>query len=203
MIGDSASAVLRRHRRPLMLLNDTERDRAARFRGEADRMDFIAAHVAAREAVADLIGIAVAAVSLAQECGTCKSQTHGPPSVSVPGYPPGLVRVSWSHSGGYIAAVAATRTVGIDVEPRARRMPNAAVLASVLTAAERAQVQASADPPLAFFRLWTAKEALVKTGRISIRELRGVELAAAPSSWQNIRLRTWQDAQTVISLAVV
>ena len=66
------------------LLSEPERLRAQRSRREDDRLDFIAAHLLAREASRSCWGWRPLGC-LAQSCPDCGADDHGPPRVSVPG----------------------------------------------------------------------------------------------------------------------
>ena len=69
--------------------------------------------------------------------------------------------VSISHCRTAVAvAVSPEGRVGIDVE--CRRKIGEGLLERVCTADEQAAVQASPDPTMAFLRLWTRKEAVLK-----------------------------------------
>lgn len=136
-------------------LTDAERARHDRFRFAADRDAYRAAHLLVRACAGELLGIAAGQVRLEQQCPHCGRAGHGRPSVA--GEP--AARVSLSHTRGFVAAVAATVTCGIDVETIAGSIPRTAV-----TARERAWLDRAADPSVAFSQLWVRKEALVKAG---------------------------------------
>ncbi len=65
-----------------------------------------------------------------------------------------------SHCREAVACVVSTSEVGIDVERRGRYRES--VARKVLSHEEMAHVLHAADPDLAFTRLWTMKEAIVK-----------------------------------------
>lgn len=135
-----------------------EERRAGRWQHARDRASFMAARVVARSCVADLMDIPAAEVVLRQECRECGGAEHGAPRVADrPG-----VHVAWSHTAGVVAAVAATEPCGIDVEPVDQ------VVASALTPGEAAWVAVQPAPGVAFARLWTRKEALVKAGVVTL-----------------------------------
>lgn len=138
------------------LLSLPERRRAEAFEHAGAREDFVAAHILARLAVADLAACAPAEVELVQTCPTCGGP-HGRPRVA------GRegIRVSWSHAGGAVAAVAATGPCGIDVEPRDAPL-DPFLLPQVLTPREHERVRSAPLPEDEFLRLWMRKESLVK-----------------------------------------
>ncbi len=193
---DSSSAVLARHRTPESLLSSAELDRANRLKVPADRADFWAARLLTRELLARFLGAKLAGLELGQRCPQCQSPEHGRP-IPVRG-----AHLSWSHSQGFVAAAVAGRPIGVDLEPRQRPRPEPAALASVLTASEQALVQASQQPDVDFYRIWTRKEALIKTGATSLDQLTEVDLSENPLQWHGIQLRTWTTPSTVTSLAI-
>lgn len=93
------------------------------------------------------------------------SGAHGRPELA--GTPGPALRFNWSHSGSR-ALVAVARTVqpGIDIEHRGRRAHTrtSAIARRFFSAAESTFLNAlpAAERELAFLRLWTAKEALLK-----------------------------------------
>ncbi len=94
---------------------------------------------------------------LDEECPRLEHDDKGAPLL--PDHPE--LSVSISHCRTAVAvAVSPEGRVGIDVECRRRTGDD--VMRRVCTAAEMAAVQASADPTMAFLRLWTRKEAVLK-----------------------------------------
>lgn len=151
-------------------LTPGERRRAAAFHDPVDAADFVAAHLLARTAISRLTG--AADIQLAQRCPTCGSPEHGKPYVT--GLP--SVTVSWSHTRGQVAAVAAYAPVGVDVETRTRRHDVPRLLRRTATPAEAAAIVAAADPALAYLRMWVAKEALVKVGALLVADFRRADV---------------------------
>ncbi|MFI5526969.1 4'-phosphopantetheinyl transferase family protein [Kitasatospora sp. NPDC051853] len=177
------------------LLTEVERARAARFRHESTREDFVAAHVLVRECAARLLGTEAAALTLLQRCPDCEEEGHGRPYLAE--HPE--VRVSLSHGKGVVAAAAGFGPVGVDVEQPSRGMV-AEVAERVLAPAELARVKEHAEPERAFLRLWVRKEALIKVGRATLDTLAGVDLSALPldgsplrGSWDGLHLLDWED----------
>lgn len=155
--------VLARWPDPRGALGATERERADAFHEAADAGDFVAAHLLARECVTALTG--ATPVALEQRCATCGGP-HGKPYVR--GLPD--IHVSWSHSRGHVAAVAARAPVGIDVEARTRTHDIARLARRTATPAEAEQILRDDDPDAAYLRMWVAKESLVKVGAITLAE---------------------------------
>lgn len=157
----AAAHVLARWPDPWAAVTAVERDRAQAFHGADDARDFLAAHLLARECVSALTG--ESSVVLEQRCAECGGP-HGKPYVpAAPG-----VRVSWSHSHGYVGAVAARVPVGIDVEARSRPHDVERLVRRTATAEEATQILADDDAQGAYLRMWVVKEALVKVGAITI-----------------------------------
>ena len=73
-----------------------------------------------------------------------------------------------SHCKRAVAVALHDAPVGIDVE--CRRRVSQALMERVCSAGEREFVCSAADPELAFIRLWTRKEALLKCTGVGIRE---------------------------------
>ena len=173
------------------LLSGPERLRAQRFRRGDDRQDFVAAHLLAREVVAELLGVAADEVRLAQLCPECGADDHGQPHVSVRGHP--RVFTSWSHSAGRIGAVAALAPVGFDLERVTSSQGITDAGEHVLSPGESAQVRQAADPRIAFLHWWTRKEALVKVGAIELDDFGATDLSEHPQRWGSWALTSWHD----------
>ena len=113
---------------------------------------------------------------------------------------PGL-SVSISHCRTAVAvAVAEGRRVGIDVE--CRRRVGELLVERVCTAAERAAIEASADPTMAFLQLWTCKEAVLKMRGTGIRGFGSMVAALEGGDCRVVDLETGQP-DVVASLALL
>jgi 4'-phosphopantetheinyl transferase len=157
------------------LLSPVERVRAARFRRDSARRDFVAAHLLARICAGLLLDVGPSAVALAQRCGDCGQDGHGKPYL--PEHP--ATTVSMAHTPGVVAAATATRggTVGIDVELAARRPAGPDLLARALSGNELRQIGRQDDPQAMFLRQWVRKEAMVKAGRADLGALHELDLS--------------------------
>jgi len=201
--------VLRHPEADERLLTDLERVRAARFRREASRLDFIAAHLLVRLCAARLLGTAADELTLAQNCPDCGRGDHGKPYL--PGHPD--VHVSLSHTKGVVAAAAGHRLVGVDVELPTRDGNPPEVFERVLTEDELRRVEQHEDPQRAFLRQWVRKEALVKVGRATLDGMREVDLSGLPltavdgaplrSRFEDLHLLDWDDEERGATVAVV
>ncbi len=144
--GDSARA--------WALLDETERDRAMRFRFEQDRRRFVQRHAFARDVLAGYLGCDPAHVAIRIAPGG-KPEIDGCDDLSF----------NLSHDDDLtVLVVGDGRPVGVDVE---RVRPVGAVdelVEGLFTSDEVATVRAAtpADRSLTFLSLWTRKEAVVK-----------------------------------------
>ncbi|MFE6869799.1 4'-phosphopantetheinyl transferase family protein [Kitasatospora sp. NPDC057692] len=181
------------------LLTTVEKERAARFRHESGRVDFIAAHALVRLCAAGLLGVPATALTLAQHCPDCGKGDHGKPFL--PDHPG--IEVSLSHTKGVVAAAAAHRPIGVDVELTDRGGTLLDVAPRVLAEAELRRVREHADPAQAFLRLWVRKESLIKIGRTTLDGLAAVDLSGLPldlpgdgpllSPFEGLQLLDWVD----------
>jgi 4'-phosphopantetheinyl transferase len=191
----SSADVLRMFPDPLRPLTADERQRAETLQFAADRADFVAAHLLARLCVAEFLDIMAAEVTIVQRCSTCDGP-HGRPSVR---QAPDL-DVSWSHSGGHVAALCGPGRLGVDLE-LAGRTPHPSSMRRALAPAELDWVHAAPNPRIAFIRLWVRKEALIKAGVLNLAQLSDVDLVAdsdePATHWQGLRLTGWEDANII------
>lgn len=143
--------------RLVALLDDGERQRAARMGIEANRRSYVAAHALGRVLLSSWAG--GAAQDWRFETGA-----HGKPEVvSPPGVP--RLRLNLSHTRGLAAAALTVgHDIGVDVEWLERKSTGLAVARRFFAAEECAQLEKV--PPEAahrtFLSLWTLKEAYVK-----------------------------------------
>lgn len=83
--------------------------------------------------------------------------------------PFGDIHWSISHKTRYVGGVAAPQPIGIDVE-RVRNF-SAGLFQKTATEQEWALADMKSDSVMAFFRFWTAKEAVLKATGIGIKDL--------------------------------
>jgi 4'-phosphopantetheinyl transferase len=137
------------------LIDESERTRADRFRFEADRQAYIAAHALVRARLS-----CHAAVDAADWQFTTGSSGR-PEIVPRAGLPP--LRFNLSHTRGLVAiAVTAESDVGLDVECLDRSDLTMALAAEFFAEAEVADLRAMGGPREALFGVWTLKEAYLK-----------------------------------------
>lgn len=132
------------------LLDAHERGRLGRFRREVDAARYLAAHALTRLALAALMDADPAALAFDRTC-RC-GRPHGKPRLD--GDRPGF---SLTHAGDLVGVAVHDGPVGLDVE-RARPLPDLAGMA-----AHACSPAETVGDEAAFFRLWTRKEALLKS----------------------------------------
>ena len=148
------------------LLAPEERERAARFRFEQHRRQFVACRGTLREILAPYLGQHPARIAFIYN-------RHGKPSVSNSD-----VRFNVSHSGGWgLQAVTRGGEVGIDLERIDPGFAQDQIPERYFSLREVAQLRAlpADQQTAAFFRCWTRKEAYIKA--------RGLGLALALDSF--------------------
>lgn len=179
----------------LGLLTTAERARHERLTADLDKQAYLAAHVLVRECAAELLGTGRREILIEQRCARCGSPEHGAPAVAGAAE----VGVSLSHARGQVAAVAASRRCGIDVE-KVTRGPDRA-----LSPREAAWVRGQADAAYAFTRLWVRKEALVKAGHGSMAAAQRLDVLAddAPADQAGgVLLTQWEGSGFLGAVAI-
>lgn len=165
------------------VLDDYERQRAAKFVRDVDRHSYLSSHIALRHVLSGHLDIAPGLVEfIRDDCPNCGAP-HGRPALA--GHP---VHFSLSHGGDLVLVAVAGAPVGVDVEAVPKEQV-AAELSTRLHPDERCEIAAAEHPRLAFARVWTRKEAYLKgigTGlsrSLSADYLGGAGLAALPDGW--------------------
>jgi 4'-phosphopantetheinyl transferase len=141
------------------VLDETERARAVRFVKQHNRVEYMAAHVLLRQALAAATGRHPTAFRF--EAGA-----HGKPTAWVGDMPAG-VHFNLSHTKGAVALAIAPFEHGLDIEPIDRTV-NQEIADHYFCPQEVAWLERLPEPDRAegFLRLWTLKEAFIKaTGR--------------------------------------
>jgi 4'-phosphopantetheinyl transferase len=146
-----------------------ERERAGRFRQEADRQRFLHGRLLLRTFLGHHLGIAPRAVAFANSA--FGKPEIAPPEIRTPSSSidaergKGVLRFNIAHSGEWVLfALARDREVGVDVEYH-RSMSDAMDIARRFFSAPEVAALDALDSALrhdAFFRIWTGKEAIVK-----------------------------------------
>jgi len=139
-------------------LDADELARADRFHFERDRIIYTAAHWLLRSALAAAGGLPAAAWRFA-------NGPHGKPRID-PALGQDALSFNLSHTKGLVAcAITLEAEIGIDVELMEPRRSELDIAEHYFSAAEVGLLRAmpSARHMRTFFRLWTLKEALIKT----------------------------------------
>lgn len=139
------------------MLDDVERERAARFVFDVHRRRYINAHACLRFVLGRCLGVSPASLRFA-------STPDGKPHIVDRDAHLDL-RFNMAHSGELaLIAVTVGREVGVDVEEEKSLDDLMALAGGLFTAAEVGALMAlpASARPSAFFRCWTQKEALVK-----------------------------------------
>lgn len=135
----------------LEVLIPEERARAARYVRPADRARFIIGRASLRYLLGERLGLASTVVPL-QRNAFGKPQLPEPTSLYF----------SISHSGSWIIIAVGARSVGADVEKIDPGFKYAEVAAFHFSDAAQRTIQASVEPLITFYSLWTRREAVAK-----------------------------------------
>lgn len=187
------------------ILSLGEQERAAAFRFEADRRQYVAAHLALRYVLAAYVG-------RSPEGLTFSHSPYGKPSLAQ-----GAPRFNLSHAAGaMLVAVHPCHAVGVDVEPARPPFPIEGLIPRVLTEGEAVALRA--QPPEArgatFMRYWTCKEAILKASGDGLQQQPSdvavdpfgprVTIRHLPPSYpprDRWHLRSWDEGEHVAALA--
>jgi 4'-phosphopantetheinyl transferase len=151
------------------LLDDTERQRLARYRSEEDQQRFLTGCALAKTVLARYTGQPAAGIHFDRTCAQC-GRPHGKPVLAGDGWARDGWAHSVSHSGDLVAVAVARNPVGVDVEQLdSRRRAGAAadpeaLAKMVLSGPEQAALAAIVPSSRArqFLVAWTRKEAVTK-----------------------------------------
>jgi 4'-phosphopantetheinyl transferase len=176
---------VRADRADLSVLDERERQRAAKFVRDVDRHSYLAAHIALRYVLSRQLGLPPEELAFRREdCPNCGA-LHGRPALAEPDP---AVQFSLSHGGDLVLVGVAATPVGVDVE----KVPDpqvAADLTARLHPVEQREIAAAQRPEVAFAEVWTRKEAYLKgigTGLsrgLATDYLGGTGLAPLPDGW--------------------
>ena len=186
------------------LLDDTEQQRWAAYRRDADRQRFLVGCALAKTVLAGYAGLRPADVRFDRTCAQC-GRPHGKPVIK--GSP---LSHSVTHSGDLVAVAVARTPVGVDVEQldgRARPLGgdgDTQALARMVLADDEQAALATVRPSARareFLAAWTRKEAVTKaTGdglRVSFSDVVIVTDEAGP------RLVAWPYPQPPDSVSLM
>jgi 4'-phosphopantetheinyl transferase len=145
-----------RIKNPETLLSPDERERADRYRFDADSLRYVQARCLLREVLSFYTKCAPKEIIF-------KYTTHGKPFLK--GEPAGGIQFNISHSGYMVSvAVSCGRRVGIDIEKVRDDISESDSSLRFFSETEIAAIRKSHGRAKAelFFRIWTRKEALLK-----------------------------------------
>ena len=150
------------------VLNDEEKSRAARFHFAADRERWMRSRALLRRTLSVRLGTDPSGLqfitaangkpALMQKAfgmiGSADESAEG--NLRIP------LEFNLSHSGSFAAIAVSTEPVGVDIEAWKEDLPVADLAAHEFRKDESAAIGNSSEPHLLFYRLWTAKEAVMK-----------------------------------------
>jgi len=175
------------------LLDQTERQRRRQYLRAADRDIFTMGVALNRLVLAEQLGIHPASVPLDRTCARC-GKPHGRPHLGTGA----ALDFSISHSGDLIALAVtrneagARRAVGLDVEQISAAIAGQAPVDIALSPAELIEFRqlSITAQPMAFFRYWVRKEAVLKATGDGLRVPMTHLTLSGPD--QPPRLTEWQ-----------
>ena len=140
-------------------VSPAEEARAQRMRSARRRREFLICRGGLRRILSEVTGIERLAVPIREGAhGKPHLAGHGPSHVDLP-----PLRFSLTHSGErFIIALALNMDPGVDVERIRPRRDLARLMRRFFSQSERDAVAEAPDPLLAFYRVWTRKEAIIK-----------------------------------------
>ncbi|MCY4178951.1 MAG: 4'-phosphopantetheinyl transferase superfamily protein [Litoreibacter sp.] len=147
----------------LVSLDQTEQDRAMRFRFAEDRRDYVAAHALTRFMLGDVTGQAPKDLRFV-------FGRYGKPALLTPSGQSSAPAFNLSHTRGCVAvALSATGDIGVDVEAISRTVPDG-IADRYFSRPELEAIHTAPDKDMAerFFTYWTLKEAYLKATGLGI-----------------------------------
>ena len=159
-------------------LSEEERTRAARFVRPKDRIRFTLAHGGLRVVLARYLGVEPAVLRIQ------RGPTGKPALLDQQGRPH-VLRFNLSHSHGrMLVAIANGQDVGIDLEQVRGNLEPLKLAERFYTQTEYETIKSRpvADHAFQFYRLWVAKEALLKAQGAGIASLQQCEILVFDSS---------------------
>ena len=134
-------------------------------------------HLRGRPKVAILSRLARVAVRLSARLAGIEPPTFAKDQQGVP-LPSAGVYWSLTHKSAFVAGVAAAAAVGIDIEQV--RSPSKGLWRRIAAVPEWRLSRGRAGPDL-FYRVWTAKEAVLKAESVGLRALSRCKITAVPN----------------------
>ena len=166
-------------------LSEDERARAARFIRPEDQMRFTFAHGGLRVVLARYVGVDPASLKF-------RHSSTGKPALLDLQDDLQSLRFNLSHSHGrMLIAVTNNHDVGTDLEQVRNNLDSLKLAERFYTTTEYEWIKSrpASDHAVEFYRLWVAKEALLKAQGTGIPSLQQCEILATPASPRaNVRL---------------
>lgn len=132
----------------LAVISEQRRQQALSMRHDQGRRQSVGAYLLLKQALRDEAGI--------EDNPQFSYGPHGQPFLA--DYPEW--HFSMSHCREAVGCVLSRQPVGLDIESVGRMRPN--VLGYAMNDDEQAEIMGASDPQVAFTRLWTMKESLLK-----------------------------------------
>lgn len=181
------------------LLNADEIARAGRYHHEKDRQRFITSRSSLRILLSWYLKTEPATIAFAR----------GPNKKPYIKQPISSIHYNTSHADNYVLLILSNTEVGVDVEKTDTNFDWREILHSTFGGEEIAWVNQSEDPKLAFYLLWTRKEALAKATAGGLQDdlsifpcLDGVHPLNPKHFFSSWEIRSFKvDADTVGSVA--
>lgn len=165
-------------------LSEEERARAARFVRPEDQTRFTLAHGSLRHMLAKYLGIGPSALQF------LTGPTGKPGLRDQQGSVP-VLHFNLSHSHGRMLVAVSEKEVGVDLEQVRTNVEPLKLAERFYTQAEYHSIKSRpvSDQALEFYRLWVAKEAVLKAQGIGIPSLQQCEIAVSgPASRAGVRV---------------
>lgn len=136
------------------VLSAEDHARAARFHFDADRDRWMRSRALLRISLAEKLG--------SSELAFCYGENGKPALAPISGGSQTPLHFNLSHSGDFAAIAAGDKTVGVDIEQWRNDLPVTELASYGFRTDESASLLESSQPLPLFYRLWTAKEAVMK-----------------------------------------
>jgi 4'-phosphopantetheinyl transferase len=148
------------------VLDEGERESAARFRFHKDYRRFVFGHGYLRVILGQYCGVAPGGLRIARRCAVCGSGEHGKPFLLPDSGATSTIRFSYSYSDELVVVgVSNGVDVGVDVERVDGGFGWREVADTALSPGERSTLEGLDGDAAAraFYGIWTRKEAVSKT----------------------------------------
>jgi len=181
----------------ISLLNEDEKEIASRFRRDGDKFRFITGRSAVRLLASKYLQIDPLEIHFSNIKGKKPFITE----------PVSQLKFNLSHSGGWVLIAFANHELGIDIEYILDDFSIDEIVQDHFTKKEQSFISGSSNPVVAFFNLWTRKEALTKAWGMGIGEnLRNLpsldgmhDLTTGMASWHVVSINLTEEYKAAIA----